>query len=135
VTIYRLAVIGMVIWDSISKVQIVWDMDNLFMGLVAITNMVAIGLLGKIAFDVLKDYVAQRKAGKDPVFHTDTLPGLTGMEAWETSPESELKEKSPDGPVGLWDFCRFRPRCHPQRGRKKAPAPRRGCERKATRPH
>jgi AGCS family alanine or glycine:cation symporter len=91
VTIYRLAVIGMVIWGSVSKVQIVWDMADLFMGLMAITNMVAIGLLGKIAFDALKDYVAQRMAGKDPVFHADTLPGLTGVEAWEASPKKEAK--------------------------------------------
>ncbi|KPC69376.1 sodium:alanine symporter [Thermoactinomyces vulgaris] len=82
-TIYRLAVVGMVIWGSVSKVQIVWDMADLFMGLMAITNMVAIGLLGGIAFKALNHYIEQKRAGLDPVFYSDSLPGLKGIELWE----------------------------------------------------
>lgn len=64
----------MVIWGSISKVQIVWDMADLFMGLMAITNMVAIGLLGSIVFKALDHYLEQKRAGQNPVFFADSLP-------------------------------------------------------------
>ena len=43
-------------------------MADLFMGLMAIINLIAILLLSGIAAKVLKDYTEQRKAGKNPVF-------------------------------------------------------------------
>jgi AGCS family alanine or glycine:cation symporter len=51
----------MVLFGSISKVQTVWDLADLFMGLMAITNLIAISLLGKLAFIILKDYEKQKK--------------------------------------------------------------------------
>jgi hypothetical protein len=50
-------------------------------------------MLGKIAFAALKDYKAQRKEGKDPVFYADSIPGLKGIESWETK-ENALKKKA-----------------------------------------
>ncbi|MFC7443187.1 alanine/glycine:cation symporter family protein [Laceyella putida] len=91
VTVYRLAVVGMVIWGSLSQVQIVWDLADVFMGLMAITNLIAIALLGKIAFAALKDYNKQKQEGKDPVFFADSLPGLKGIEAWK---KKEKKAKA-----------------------------------------
>lgn len=73
VFVYRLLVTGMVLFGSLAKVQIVWDMADLFMGLMAITNLAAIFLLGKIAFDALKDYELQKKAGKDPIFTVNSI--------------------------------------------------------------
>lgn len=88
-TIYRLAVVGMVVWGSISKVQIVWDMADLFMGLMAVINMIAIGLLGGIAFKALNHYIGQKKTGKDPVFFADSIPGLKGIEVWKKEKKKE----------------------------------------------
>ncbi|SMB82856.1 alanine or glycine:cation symporter, AGCS family [Desulfonispora thiosulfatigenes DSM 11270] len=81
--IYRLAVMGMVIFGSIAKVQIVWDLADLFMGLMAIINLIAIFLLGKIAFAALDDYVKQKRQGKDPVFHANSIKGLKNVECWD----------------------------------------------------
>lgn len=92
--IYRVAVLGMVIWGSVTQVQIVWDMADLFMGLMAITNLIAIALLGKIAFAALKDYEKQRKEGKNPVFYTDNIPGLKNVECWEESENTRKKQKA-----------------------------------------
>ncbi|HWO95202.1 MAG TPA: alanine/glycine:cation symporter family protein [Bacillus sp. (in: firmicutes)] len=89
--IYRLAVIGMILFGSIAKVQIVWDMADLFMGLMAIVNLIAILLLGKIAFAALNDYTKQKKAGKNPVFYADTIDGLKNIESWS---HSSTKEKA-----------------------------------------
>lgn len=81
--IYRLAVIGMVMFGSLAKVSIVWDMADLFMALMAITNMVAIIILGKYAFLALDDYLKQKRQGKNPVFTADSIPGLKNAECWE----------------------------------------------------
>ncbi|PRR72117.1 alanine/glycine:cation symporter family protein [Clostridium thermopalmarium] len=80
---YRVAVVGMVIFGSIAKIQIVWDMADLFMGIMAIINLIAISRLSHIAFAVLKDYAAQKKEGKDPVFNADSIEKLENAECWK----------------------------------------------------
>ncbi|MGD6794743.1 alanine/glycine:cation symporter family protein [Metabacillus indicus] len=80
--IYRVAVIGMVIFGSVSGFQLIWDMADLFMGLMAVTNLIAIAILSKLAFKVLKDYARQRKEGKNPVFKASSIKGLKNTECW-----------------------------------------------------
>lgn len=87
--VYRLAVIGMVIFGSVAKIQIVWDMADLFMGIMAIINLISISRLSGIAFAALKDYDRQKKEGKNPVFTADAIPGLKNAECWEVDDISE----------------------------------------------
>lgn len=75
ITAYRLVVLSMVLFGSVSKVQIVWDLADLFMGLMAITNLIAITLLGRLAFIILRDYEKQKKSGLDPIFKISSIPG------------------------------------------------------------
>ncbi|WP_142327364.1 alanine:cation symporter family protein, partial [Bacillus thuringiensis] len=82
-TIYRIAVVGMVLFGSVATLQVVWNMADLFMGLMVITNLIAITLLGRFAYAALADYVRQKKQGKDPVFSADSIPGLTNTECWD----------------------------------------------------
>lgn len=84
--IYRIAVLGMVLFGSITSVKLVWDMADVFMGLMATVNFIAIILLSKTALAALKDYTSQRKAGKDPVFTKNSIPGLANVECWDDSP-------------------------------------------------
>ncbi|PTX63285.1 AGCS family alanine or glycine:cation symporter [Melghirimyces profundicolus] len=91
-TAYRLAVLGMVMFGSVAKIQIVWDLADLFMGSMALLNLIAIALLGPIAFAALKDYLRQKKEGKDPVFHISHIPGLKNVECWGAE-ESGQKTK------------------------------------------
>ncbi len=81
--LYRLLVLFMVMWGAIASMGIVWDMADLFMGLMAVINLFVILLLGKTAFAVLEDFYKQRKAGKDPLFKASSIPGLKGAECWE----------------------------------------------------
>ena len=90
--IYRICVLAMVIFGSVSKVQLVWDLADLFMGLMVIVNLIAIFLLSKVAFAALKDYVKQRKAGKDPVFYKDVIKNHEGIECWEHSGTEQKSE-------------------------------------------
>ena len=50
----------------------------------AITNIIAILLLGKYAFIALDDYTQQKKQGiKDPVFKASILPKQDGIYWWK----------------------------------------------------
>ncbi|HEK9099884.1 alanine:cation symporter family protein [Bacillus pfraonensis] len=81
--IYRVAVVAMVVFGSVATLQTVWNMADLFMGLMVFTNLIAITLLGKFAYAALADYIKQKKAGKTPVFQADSIPGLQNTECWE----------------------------------------------------
>ncbi len=82
-TIYRVAVLGMVMFGAMAKVEVVWSMADLFMGMMAIINLAVILLLGKVAFKVLDDFTLQRRKGLNPVFKASSIPGLKGAECWE----------------------------------------------------
>ncbi|TCP28692.1 AGCS family alanine or glycine:cation symporter [Scopulibacillus darangshiensis] len=91
--IYRVAVVLMVIFGAVIAVPVVWSLADLFMALMAITNLVAITLLGKIAYAVLKDYMDQKKQGKDPVFRASSIPWLKNVECWgDPKKETQAKE-------------------------------------------
>ncbi|WP_175989363.1 sodium:alanine symporter family protein [Bacillus sp. Marseille-Q1617] len=90
--IYRLAVIGMVIFGAVVKLDVVWGLADLFMGLMAIINLIAITLLTKIALAALKDYRAQKKQGKDPIFYSNSIEGLKGIECWDEKPAAKSQD-------------------------------------------
>jgi alanine or glycine:cation symporter, AGCS family len=92
--VYRIAVIAMIVLGSVAALQLVWDMADLFMGLMALVNLLAITLLSKVAFAVLKDFNRQKKAGKDPVFYADTVPGLENVECWQREDVQEIKKEN-----------------------------------------
>ena len=88
--IFRAIVIGMVLFGSVAKVQIVWDLADVFMGMMAIINLIAIALLGKYAFIALKDYTDQKKAGiKDPIFDAREIKGLEYISQWQGTKKEE----------------------------------------------
>ncbi|MBD3942725.1 alanine:cation symporter family protein [Microbacterium sp. NEAU-LLC] len=91
---YRLLVVAAVLVGSVAGADLVWNFADGVMGLMALTNLIAIGLLSGIAFRLLKDYTGQRREGRDPVFTRDRLPGVTGVECWED-------ELSVTGPLDL----------------------------------
>lgn len=81
-TTYRIVVLLMVLFGAVTTVPLVWSLADLFMALMALTNLVAITLLGRIAFSVLKDYVKQKKQGRNPIFKRSSLPWLKNVECW-----------------------------------------------------
>lgn len=81
--IFRALVVVMVLFGALTKVQVVWDLADVFMGLMAVINLVAIAFLGKFAFMALDDYTSQKKSGiKDPVFDATKFKGLEHVECW-----------------------------------------------------
>lgn len=59
------------------SMSVVWDLADVLMGSMAIINIPAIIIVGKVAIVALNDYAAQRKAGKNPTFRAATV-GLEG---------------------------------------------------------
>ncbi|WP_145456158.1 alanine:cation symporter family protein, partial [Staphylococcus epidermidis] len=66
--IFRCLVVVLVFTGAVVKTETVWSTADLFMGLMAIVNLVSIIGLSNIAFAVMKDYIQQKRAGLKPVF-------------------------------------------------------------------
>ncbi|MDR6224835.1 alanine/glycine:cation symporter family protein [Desmospora profundinema] len=88
---YRVLALGMIVFGAVASLDVVWSLADLAMALMALTNLIAIMLIGKFAFAALKDYLEQRKQGKDPVFYADSIEGLKGVESWDKQPTKEEK--------------------------------------------
>ncbi|MBM7454907.1 AGCS family alanine or glycine:cation symporter [Oceanisphaera litoralis] len=74
--IFRLFVLGMVMFGSMGELPIIWAMADVSMGLMALTNLVAILLLSGVAVKLARDYNDQRKLGKVPTFDAAKYPEL-----------------------------------------------------------
>jgi len=62
---------------------VVWDLADVLMGIMAIINIPVIIILGTPAIKALEDYMAQKKAGKNPTFKASTV-GLEGkVDFWK----------------------------------------------------
>ncbi|HCF6142103.1 alanine/glycine:cation symporter family protein [Pseudomonas aeruginosa] len=72
--IFRLIVLAMVMFGALASLPFVWNLADVSMGLMAITNLIAILLLSNLAIKLAKDYNAQRKAGKLPTFDASQFP-------------------------------------------------------------
>ena len=81
--IFRCLVVVLVFIGAVVKTETVWSTADLFMGLMAIVNIVSIIGLSNIAFAVMKDYIQQKRAGLKPVFKPENLEiNLFGIESW-----------------------------------------------------
>lgn len=88
--VYRCLLLGMIIWGSIAELRLIWDSADLFMGLLSLTNLYAISILGKYVYIAFKDYQLQRAQGiKNPVFDPHILPDTKGIFAWGMDKERQ----------------------------------------------
>lgn len=66
---------------------LLWDIADLLMGLMTIINIPVIFILGRYAFRALDDYRAQKRAGRDPVFHATEIGIKEPLDYWQDTPE------------------------------------------------
>ena len=85
-TIFRIAAAIMVFIGAGNSLDVAWSLADITMGLEAVVNIIAIVLLGNIAFKALDDYESQMAKGLDPVFHESNI-GLTNTDVWKDNPE------------------------------------------------
>ena len=84
--VYRLLSGGfMVMLGALASLKIVWNLGEVFMALITLCNLVAIAILGKYAFALLKDYRNQKRQGvKSPQFKRSSMPEIEkDLDAWE----------------------------------------------------
>ena len=82
-TIFRIFVVFMVFFGSYASLSVVWDLADLFMALLALTNLYAIVRLGKYAFFALRNYYAQKNAGiMEPKFKASLMENQDGVYSW-----------------------------------------------------
>ncbi len=73
--VFRILVLVMVYFGAIASVPLIWSMADLFMGVMASINLIAILLLMPFIMMLLKDYTGQLKRGvKEPEFKLDNHP-------------------------------------------------------------
>ncbi|MEX6500698.1 alanine/glycine:cation symporter family protein [Pseudomonas zhanjiangensis] len=63
VQVYRVLVVGLVLWGSVQDLGTVFAFADVTMGLLAIANLVALALLFKVGLRLMRDYDSQIKAG------------------------------------------------------------------------
>lgn len=84
--ILRVSVMGFVLWGATQTVAVVFEAADMFMALMATMNLFALVMLSGVVIRLVKDYQAQRKAGKSPEFHiaqhADIARGVDG-EIWK----------------------------------------------------
>ena len=80
--IFRSGVVLMVLFGCLAELTLVWNLADLFMGFLCLTNLYAVARLAKYAKLALNDYVAERKAGLEPKFDPNLLGSTDGVHAW-----------------------------------------------------
>lgn len=79
---FRLASGATVMAGGLMTLQQSWSIVDLAMGLITIVNLIAVILLSRYVFRLLRDYREQRRAGQNPTFHRSMFPEAD-LEAWE----------------------------------------------------
>ncbi len=79
--VLKIAIMASTVYGTVKTADLAWGLGDMGVGLMAWLNIIAIILLQKPAFAALRDYEAQRKAGKDPVFHPEKL-GIKNAGYW-----------------------------------------------------
>lgn len=79
---FRLASGVTVMAGGLMTLQQSWSIVDLAMGLITIVNLIAVILLSRYVFRLLRDYREQRRAGQNPTFHRTMFPEAD-LEAWE----------------------------------------------------
>lgn len=80
---FKILVIISVFAGSVAQFTLVWNIADLFMGLMALLNIYAIVKLFPFVQETLLDYQAQRRQKKDPTFNKVHVKGLEDVECWD----------------------------------------------------
>lgn len=81
--LFRALAVVIIFFGTWLQAGVAWDTADVLMGLMAILNISAIFFLRHYAIDALKDYGAQRKAGKNPVFKAANIQLPDKVDFWQ----------------------------------------------------
>ncbi|MBO5556105.1 MAG: alanine:cation symporter family protein [Oscillospiraceae bacterium] len=80
--VFRLIATALVFLGAVISAGLAWDTADLLQALMVIINVPVILILTRPALAALKDYEAQKRAGKDPVYKA-AANGVLGTDFWQ----------------------------------------------------
>ena len=81
--IFRIVLGVLVFIGATATLDLAWGLVDFFMSVMTLCNLVALAFLGRYALRCLDDYVAQRRAGRDPVYRSSAIPEIADVtECW-----------------------------------------------------
>ena len=84
INLFRIITGSTVMAGAMMSLQEAWSIVDLAMGVMTIVNLVAIIQLSPKAFFLLRNYIAQKKEGRNPEFHRSMMPEIEkDIECWE----------------------------------------------------
>ena len=88
---FRVLVVLCVFAGAVGTVPLVWNLADTFAATMVVLNLVAIIPLSRVAVRLLRNYMEQRREGKDPVFHRSMMPDIPNVECWGPA-DPEIRE-------------------------------------------
>ncbi len=82
-TAYHIVASLVVLLGAGLSASMLWNISDVFMGIMAVINVPVIFVLGKKALAVINDYEVQRKEGKNPVFYAKNVGLENEVEFWK----------------------------------------------------
>ena len=78
---FKITAVIMIFIGAQMNLKLAWNIADITMAAMATINIIAIFLLSKVAIIAIRDYEAQRKAGKNPEFDPESL-GIKNTSCW-----------------------------------------------------
>lgn len=82
IRIVRILFLAVILFGTLRSASLAWALGDLGVGLMAWLNIIAILLLSRPALRCLRDYEAQKKQGKDPVFKAADID-VSNTDLWK----------------------------------------------------
>lgn len=82
-TVCRILATILVFLGAIANAGLVWDTADMAQGLMVVTNIPSIAILGGVALKCLNDYTKQKKEGKAPVFKAANIGIEDKVDCWK----------------------------------------------------
>ncbi len=91
--VFRLLMLVLILWGSMQDLSTIFGFADLTMALLALVNLLALALMLKVCFRLMRDYDDQSRAGLRPVFDSRKFADLNiDHEAW-SDPEGTKRPK------------------------------------------
>ena len=91
INMLRVGVLGMVMFGAVAKIDLVWNLADVSMGLMAMVNIIALLLLSGLVVKVVKDYRQQVAQGDEPKFDVNKFPEISKQLKNSIWAENDLK--------------------------------------------
>ena len=85
--VYYAIASALVLFGAVLNSDLLWNVSDIFMGLMALINVPVIIILGKYAFRALEDYKAKKKSGASITFRASDIGLKAPLDYWQGDEE------------------------------------------------